>query len=63
MSASVLGYPDCSRPFDLQTDASLQGLGTVYLKEMIMAEAGLLHMPVGSCHPLKEQCKSIVQPS
>ena len=29
MSAQVLGYPDFSRPFDLETDATLQGLGAV----------------------------------
>ena len=28
-SVPVLGYPDFSRPFDLETDASLQGLGDV----------------------------------
>ena len=29
MSVPVLGYPDFSRPFDLETDALLQGLGAV----------------------------------
>ena len=29
MSAPVLGYPDFSRPFDLETDGLLQGLGAV----------------------------------
>ena len=28
-SATVLGYPDFSCPFELQTDASLQGLGAI----------------------------------
>ena len=29
MNAPMLGYPDFSRPFDLETDALLQGLGAV----------------------------------
>ena len=29
MSAPMPGYPDFSRPFDLETDASMQGLGAV----------------------------------
>ena len=28
-SVPVLGYPDFSRPFDLETDASMQGLGAI----------------------------------
>ena len=28
-SAADLGYPDFSRPFELETEASLQGLGTI----------------------------------
>ena len=55
-SVPVLGYPDFSRPFDLDNDASLQGLGCCFIsKGMSMSRAGLLHMAVGPCNPVKEQ--------
>ena len=33
MSVPVLGYPDFMRPFDLETDASLQGLGCCFVSK------------------------------
>ena len=62
-SVPVLGYPDFSRPFDLETDALLQGLGAVLSKRDGNGKAGLSHMPVGPCDPVKEQCETTVQPN
>ena len=31
MSVPVLGYPDFSKPFDLETDALVQGFGAVFV--------------------------------
>ena len=49
-SAPVIGHPDFSHPFELEMDASLQGLGAV-LSHMgtNTAQAGLLAMLVGPC--------------
>ena len=56
MSVLLLGYPDFSRPFDLDNDASLQGLGCSFISMgMSMARAGLSHITVGPCSPVKEQ--------
>ena len=43
-SASVLGYPDFSHLFELEMDASLQGLGTVLSQRTKLALAMSLHL-------------------
>ena len=55
MSTPVLGYPDFSRPFDLETGASMQGLGAVLSQRDENGKSRLLHIPVGPCDPTKRQ--------
>ena len=55
-SAPVLGYPDFSHPFELETDASLQVLVTVLSKGTKLALAMSSHLQVGPCNPASSQC-------
>ena len=51
MTVPILGYPDFNREFMLETNASLQGLGTVLSQQ---DETGRLHVivyPSQSLHP------------
>ena len=60
-SVPVLGYPDVARPFDLETDASLQGLGVLLSQKMRMAKAGSSHMPADPSSLMNGQCAIAAQ--
>ena len=55
-SVPVLGYPDFNHPFELEMDASLQGLGLYFPKGMKQALVVSLHLPVGPCVPVNSRC-------
>ena len=50
-SAPVLGYPDFSRPFDLETDASMQGLGVVLSQRDENGKSRVIAYASGSLQP------------
>ena len=56
ITAPVLSYPDYSKPFLLEMDASLKGLGTVLLQE---DNEGNLHVVSYASHTLKPYEKSM----
>ena len=47
--APILAYADYQKSFQVYTDASKMGLGTVLAKSKRMAKSLLLHMQVGHC--------------
>ena len=62
ISAPVLGYPDFQDLLIWTLMHCFKDWVLFCLEEMRMAKAGLLHMSVGPCIPMNEQCKIIVQP-
>ena len=59
-SGPVLAYPDYAKPFILETDASLKGLGTVLSQKGMMGWFVLSHMLVDLyVHP-RDQCMTTV---
>ena len=50
-SAPVLGYPDFSRPFDLETDALMQGLGALLSQRDENGKSGVIAYASGSLQP------------
>ena len=51
MSVPVLGFPDFSRPFDLETDALLQGLGAVLSQRDENGKSRVIAYASRSLHP------------
>ena len=62
-TAPVLGYPDFSRKFILETDASLNGLGTILSQQGRDGQIHVIAYASHSLHPQKDQCTTIVQQS
>ena len=60
-TAPVLGYPDFSREFILETDASLNGLGTVLSQQGKDGEIHVIAYASCSLFPQKDVCATIVQ--
>ena len=53
-SAPVLGYPDFSHPFELEMDASLQGLGTMLSQRDETGTSHVIAFASGSLWPSKQ---------
>ena len=53
-STPVLGYQDFSHPFDLKTDALLQGLGTILSQRDEWGRSKITACPSQSLHPKKQ---------
>ena len=53
-SAHVLGYPDFSWPFKLETVASLQGLGTVLSQQDESGTSHIIACASWSLHPSEQ---------
>ena len=62
-TAPVLGYPNFTREFILETDASLKGLGAILLQQQ---EDGSIHVIAYASRSLthpKDQCTITVRPN
>ena len=57
-SAPVLGYPDFSHPFELETDASLQGLGTMLFQRDETGTSHVITFPGRSLQPSKQSMQN-----
>ena len=62
-TAPVLGYPDFTREFILETNASLKGLGTILSQQQKDGASVYLLMQVDLYAHLKDQCAITVQPN
>ena len=60
-TAPVLGYPDFSREFILETDKSLKGLGTVISQQSKDRTIDVIGYASHSLCPQKDQCAVTVQ--
>ena len=59
-STPVLGYPDFSHPFDLKTDAKLQGLGAVLSQRDEHGQSRVIVYASWSFHPNKRKMRTYI---